>query len=78
MALVHKKRSANASRRVLFKLGAFGCTLLPCALAAWYIALLLTKKEPPAALRRAVQNAPRPAPPADVRRVCAALENACG
>ena len=54
MAFVHKKRNANARRRVLFKLGAFGCTLLPCALAVWYIALLLAKKEPPAAMGCAV------------------------
>lgn len=50
MAFVHKKRNANVRRRVLFKLGAAGCTLLPCALAVWYIALLLTKKEPPASM----------------------------
>ena len=54
MAFVHKKRNANVRRRVLFKLGAAGCTLLPCALAVWYIALLLAKKQPPAAMGCAV------------------------
>lgn len=54
MAFVHKKRNANTRRRMLFRLGAAGCALLPGALIVWYIALLLTQKQPPAALGCAV------------------------
>lgn len=57
MAFVHKKRNANVRRRVLFKLGAAGCALLPCVLIVWYIALLLAKKQPPAAMGCAVAAA---------------------
>lgn len=57
MAFVHKRRNANARRRMLLKLGVAGCALLPCALAVWYIVLMLAKKQPSAALGCAVPAA---------------------
>lgn len=50
MAFVHKKRSANTRKRALFRLGAALCALVPAALAVWFGAVWIAKKEPPAAL----------------------------
>lgn len=54
MAFVHKRRNANTRRRALLRLGVALCALVPFALAAWYGAALLMKKQPPAALGWAV------------------------
>ncbi len=50
MAFVHKRRNANTRRRALLRLGVAVCALVPAALAVWYGAALLLKKQPPAAL----------------------------
>ena len=50
MAVLHKKRNANTKKRARLMLGMAACVFAPTALAVWYLAALLAKRQPPAAL----------------------------
>lgn len=50
MAVLHKKRNANTKKRVRLTLGMAACVLTPTAVAVCYLATLLAKRQPPAAL----------------------------
>lgn len=48
MAVVYQKRSANAKKRRLLRLGMALCALAPAALSVWYAALWAVRRTPPA------------------------------